>query len=76
MREPLIAQYLKAAGLIKMFDPADIDDGRDYYLCARTDSELSQESENRKRWLRREGPMSAGSRRSTSSRLKTPFDRL
>ena len=44
MREPLIAQYLESGELIKMFD-LPIDDGRDYYLCARADSELSQESE-------------------------------
>lgn len=53
MREPLIAQYLESGELIKMFD-LPIDDGRDYYLCARTDSELSQESENLRQWLRRE----------------------
>ena len=35
MREPLIAQYLESGELIKMFD-LPIDDGRDYYLCARS----------------------------------------
>jgi DNA-binding transcriptional LysR family regulator len=53
MREPLIAQYLESGELIKMFD-LPIDDGRDYYLCARLDSELSQEGENLRQWLRRE----------------------
>ena len=53
MREPLIAHYLESGELIKMFD-LPIDDGRDYYLCARLDSELSQEGENLRQWLRRE----------------------
>ncbi|MDI9225314.1 LysR family transcriptional regulator, partial [Serratia bockelmannii] len=48
-----IAQYLESGELIKMFD-LPIDDGRDYYLCARLDSELSQEGENLRQWLRRE----------------------
>ncbi|MBH3035244.1 LysR family transcriptional regulator [Serratia marcescens] len=53
MREPLIAHYLESGELIKMFD-LPIDDGRDYYLCVRLDSELSQEGENLRQWLRHE----------------------
>ncbi len=59
MREPLIAHYLESGELIKMFD-LPIDDGRDYYLCARLDSELSQEGENLRQWLRREAAESRG----------------
>lgn len=53
MREPLIAPYLHGGELIKLFDLA-VDDGRDYYLCARQDSELSQEGRDLQLWLRRE----------------------
>ncbi len=40
MREPLIAPYLKSGELVKIFAAA-IDDGRDYYLCVRQDSEMT-----------------------------------
>jgi len=53
MREPLIASYLHSGELIKLFDQP-IDDGRDYHLCVRQDSELSLEGVNLKNWLKNE----------------------
>lgn len=53
MREPLIEPYLNSGELVKLFD-RPIDDGRDYYLCVRADSELSQEGLNLQKWLLRE----------------------
>ncbi|CAI1629371.1 LysR substrate-binding domain-containing protein [Serratia entomophila] len=53
MREPLIEPYLNSGELIKLFDLA-VDDGRDYFLCERHDSELSQEGRDLQQWLRRE----------------------
>ncbi len=53
MREPLIAPYLASGELVKLSDHA-IDDGRDYYLCVRKDSELSIEGANLQDWLKRE----------------------
>jgi LysR family transcriptional regulator, glycine cleavage system transcriptional activator len=35
---------------VKLFDQA-VDDGRDYYLCVRQDTELSPEALVLKRWL-------------------------
>ncbi len=42
MREPLIAPYLESGELVKIFD-LPIDDGRDYYLCVRTDSDMTED---------------------------------
>lgn len=53
MREPLITPYLNSGELVKLFDLA-IDDGRDYYLCVRQDSELSPEGLDLQRWLLKE----------------------
>lgn len=56
MREPLIAPYLLSGELVKLFDMS-IDDGRDYHLCVRQDSELSVEGENLKHWLKQEAEL-------------------
>lgn len=53
MREPMIAPYLESGELVKLFDSA-IDDGRDYYLCVRQDSEMSPEGQLLQQWLREE----------------------
>jgi len=50
MREPMIASWLASGELVKLFDQA-VDDGRDYYLCVRQDTELSPEALVLKRWL-------------------------
>jgi len=50
MREPIIAPYLERGELLKLFDHS-IDDGRDYYLCIRQNSELSLEGVNLQNWL-------------------------
>ncbi len=52
MREPLIAPYLESGELVKIFD-APIDDGRDYYLCVRQDSDMTQDGKLLQSWLRR-----------------------
>jgi len=56
MREPLIAPFMASGELIKLSDHA-IDDGRDYYLCVRLDSELSLEGANLQSWLKREAAL-------------------
>ncbi len=53
MREPLIAAYLRSGELVKLFD-RPIDDGRDYYLCVRQDTELSAEGASLQHWLQKE----------------------
>ncbi|WP_313049430.1 LysR substrate-binding domain-containing protein [Atlantibacter subterraneus] len=53
MREPLIAQYLKSGELVKIFEHA-IDDGRDYYLCVRKDSDMTPDGVLLQNWLRSE----------------------
>ncbi|EMX9089499.1 TPA: LysR family transcriptional regulator [Klebsiella oxytoca] len=53
MREPLIAPYLKSGELVKIFDAA-IDDGRDYYLCVRQDSEMTPNGKLLQSWLRQQ----------------------
>ena len=53
MREPLIMPYLDKGELVKIFD-LPIDDGRDYYLCVRQDSEMTQDGKLLQNWLRRE----------------------
>ena len=52
MREPLIAPYLESGELVKIFD-LPIDDGRDYYLCVRTDSDMTEDGKLLQNWLRR-----------------------
>lgn len=52
MREPLIAPYLESGELVKIFD-LTIDDGRDYYLCVRSDSEMTEDGKLLQTWLRR-----------------------
>ncbi|QHM75550.1 Glycine cleavage system transcriptional activator [Mixta theicola] len=51
MREPLIRPYLESGELVKLFD-LPIDDGRDYYLCVRQDSEMTEEGKRLQSWLR------------------------
>ncbi|QHM70965.1 LysR substrate-binding domain-containing protein [Mixta intestinalis] len=51
MREPLIRPYLESGELVKLFD-LPIDDGRDYYLCVRQDSEMTAEGKLLQSWLR------------------------
>lgn len=52
MREPLIAPYLESGELVKIFD-LPIDDGRDYYLCVRTDAEMTEDGKLLQNWLRK-----------------------
>lgn len=52
MREPLIMPYLESGELIKIFD-LPLDDGRDYYLCVRQDSEMTQDGKLLQLWLRK-----------------------
>ncbi|GLO16106.1 transcriptional regulator [Pseudomonas putida] len=51
LREPLIADARDSGELVKLFDYA-LDDGRAYYLCRRTDGELSREGLNLYNWIR------------------------
>jgi len=50
MREPLVARELRDGALVKLFDVA-LDDGRDYYLCQRSDVELSAGAVALRQWL-------------------------
>lgn len=52
MREPLIAPYLESGELVKIFN-APIDDGRDYYLCVRSDTDMTEDGKLLQNWLRR-----------------------
>ncbi len=52
LREPLIAPLRDRGELIKLFEHA-LDDGRGYYLCRRSDGELSREGLNLYTWLKR-----------------------
>jgi len=52
LREPLVAPYLASGELVKLFD-LSIDDGREYYLCRRSDGELSREGLNLYSWIKR-----------------------
>jgi len=52
LRAPLVAPYVASGELVKLFDLA-VDDGREYYLCRRSDSELSREGLNLYSWLKR-----------------------
>lgn len=53
MREPLIAPYLQSGELVKLFD-LPVDDGRNYYLCVRQDTEMTEEGVSLYNWLRTE----------------------
>lgn len=50
MREALVARELRDGMLVKLFD-LSLDDGRDYYLCHRTETELSAGAIALKQWL-------------------------
>jgi len=52
LREPLVADAKDRGELVKLFDHA-LDDGRAYYLCRRTDGELSREGLSLYNWIRR-----------------------
>ena len=51
LREALVADARDRGELVKLFDHA-LDDGRAYYLCRRTDGELSREGQNLYSWIR------------------------
>ncbi|MBS0849295.1 LysR substrate-binding domain-containing protein [Citrobacter sp. JGM124] len=53
MREPLIKPYLDNGDVVKIFD-LPIEDGRDYYLCVRQDSEMTPDGKLLQRWLKNE----------------------
>jgi DNA-binding transcriptional LysR family regulator len=50
MRAPLIARELASGELKKLFDH-ELDDGRHYYLCRRTDSELPDGARRLAEWI-------------------------
>lgn len=51
MREPMISHLLEQGALVKIFD-LPIEDGRDYYLCTREDTELSSDAQWLQQWVR------------------------
>lgn len=51
LREPLVAPLIASGELVKLFD-REIDDGRQYYLCRRANSELSTEGNSLYEWIR------------------------
>jgi len=51
LREPLISAARDSGELIKLFD-YELDDGRAYYLCRRSDGELSREGLELFNWIR------------------------
>ncbi|MCS3430329.1 LysR substrate-binding domain-containing protein [Klebsiella sp. BIGb0407] len=53
MREPLITPYLESGELVKLWD-LPLDDGRNYHLCIRSDSEMTQDGQLLYNWLRAE----------------------
>ncbi len=55
LREPLIARELASGSLVRLFDAA-LDDGRDYYLCSRTDTELPTGAKRLAEWIEAEMP--------------------
>jgi len=52
LREPLVAPHVANGELVKLFD-LEVDDGRQYYLCRRSNSELSTEGINLYEWIKR-----------------------
>jgi len=59
MREPLIAPYLNSGELVKLWD-LPLDDGRNYHLCIREDSEMTQDGKLLYNWLRTESGKDIG----------------
>lgn len=53
LREPLIQRELASGNLVRLFDTA-LDDGRDYYLCSRTDTELPEGARRLAEWIQSE----------------------
>ncbi|SDI55604.1 DNA-binding transcriptional regulator, LysR family [Pseudomonas flavescens] len=51
LREPLVRAHVASGQLVRLFEQA-LDDGRDYYLCCRTDGELSRECLGLYAWLK------------------------
>ncbi len=51
MREPMIRHFLEQGSLVKIFS-LPIDDGRDYYLCTREDTDLSSDARRLQQWIR------------------------
>ncbi|EJM20979.1 transcriptional regulator [Pseudomonas sp. GM21] len=52
LREPLVTPYTDSGELVKLFD-LEVDDGRQYYLCRRTNSELSNDGNDLYDWIKR-----------------------
>lgn len=52
LREPLVAPHLASGELVKLFD-LEVDDGRQYYLCRRSNSELSSAGVELYEWIKR-----------------------
>jgi LysR family transcriptional regulator, glycine cleavage system transcriptional activator len=52
LREPLVAPHVASGELVKLFD-LEVDDGRQYYLCRRSNSELSTEGVKLYEWIKR-----------------------
>jgi len=53
MREPLIAPFLESGELVKLWD-LPLDDGRDYYLCIRQDTQMTEDGQLLYSWLHQE----------------------
>lgn len=51
LREPLVAPHVISGELVKLFD-LGVDDGRQYYLCRRSGSELSTDGARLHEWIR------------------------
>ncbi|MEX3777666.1 LysR substrate-binding domain-containing protein [Pseudomonas sp. MYb118] len=51
LREPLVAPHVITGELVKLFD-LGVDDGRQYYLCRRSGSELSTDGARLHEWIR------------------------
>lgn len=52
LREPLVAPHVASGELVKLFD-LEVDDGRQYYLCRRSNSELSADGASLYDWIKR-----------------------
>jgi DNA-binding transcriptional LysR family regulator len=50
LREPLIREAIDMGAMVRLFDMS-LDDGRDYYLCMRADSELPDGARRFAEWL-------------------------
>ncbi len=51
LRAPLVAPHVANGELVKLFD-LQVDDGRQYYLCRRANSELSSEGNHLYDWIK------------------------